>query len=146
MLFQLLLCIFMILVVFFISRWYMKNDQRRYLNIFNNYFKDKQYNILNLGCGSCCGSKQLEKMGHHVTSLDVVDLGKCCRPIIYDGLNIPFPNQSFDIVICSFVLHHTGNWSHLLKEMKRVAKYIIIIENTPEKTIDDYFIDRKSVV
>lgn len=87
--------------------------------------------ILDLGCGNCCLSK---KLGNHydITSVDVVDKSKCDKPIIYDGYTLPFDDNSFDIVIASFVLHHIKHKDFILKEMERVARNkIIIVEDTP---------------
>uniref|UniRef100_A0A6C0EAU0 Methyltransferase type 11 domain-containing protein n=1 Tax=viral metagenome TaxID=1070528 RepID=A0A6C0EAU0_9ZZZZ len=123
---------------------FKKNNINRILNIFKKNFNNKQYKILDLGCGKCCISAHLENMGHSVTSLDVVNLGSCKKPKIFDGKNIPYDDNTFDIVLCSFVLHHTNTWKKLLLEMKRVAKYVIIVENTPETDLDWWFIKQHS--
>lgn len=40
-----------------------------------------------------------------------------------DARNLPFPDKYFDVVVCSFVLHHIGKeWKKALKEMIRVLK------------------------
>ncbi|PCI98987.1 MAG: hypothetical protein COB15_04815 [Flavobacteriales bacterium] len=45
----------------------------------------------------------------------------------FDGNNIPFPNNSFDISVFSDVLHHTGDSApKLIAEAARVSKYIVI--------------------
>lgn len=46
-----------------------------------------------------------------------------------DGLRLPFPDKSFDIVHCSLVLHHLSeeNVINFLKEMARVSRFAIII-------------------
>lgn len=48
---------------------------------------------------------------------------------IYDGKKIPFPDNTFDIVISLDVLHHTKNISDNIKEMKRVSKKYLIIKD-----------------
>jgi SAM-dependent methyltransferase len=51
---------------------------------------------------------------------------------IYDGVNIPFDNDTFDIVIIHMVLHHViNNWKELLKDIYRVLKKdgVLIIED-----------------
>lgn len=133
-----LICI----IIFIIYLYYRQNKSKRVINIFKENFNDgKKYKILDLGCGACCNSTILESMGYEVTSLDVVDQSICKKPEIYDGKIIPYIDNSFDIVLCSFVLHHAPNWYDLLKEMKRVGNYIIIIENTPEISLDYWFIE-----
>lgn len=48
--------------------------------------------------------------------------------ILYNGREIPFPDETFDCVVCTYVLHHTDNPILILSEMKRVAKRLIILE------------------
>lgn len=50
--------------------------------------------------------------------------------IFYDGLHFPYPEKSFDCAIAAFVLHHSSDPLAILKEMKRVAKRIILVEET----------------
>ena len=89
--------------------------------------------VLDLGCGSCCTTARLQSQhGMKVTSLDVVDKGVCTRPLVYDGKTIPFSDSSFDLGICSFVLHHTSNQLAILKELKRTCKHVLVLEDTPE--------------
>jgi len=131
----------LILVIVVLICIYKQNKSNRVINIFKEHFNSKTYNrVLDLGCGACCNSSILESMGYQVTSLDVVNQSVCKRPELYDGKKIPYDDGSFDIVLCSFVLHHAPNWYDLLNEMKRIGKYIIIIENTPEISLDYWFI------
>jgi ubiquinone/menaquinone biosynthesis C-methylase UbiE len=58
------------------------------------------------------------------------------KPLIFDGKNIPYPDNSFDICLCLSVLHHTQNQEPLIQEMKRVAPKILIIEDIPENLFD----------
>lgn len=41
---------------------------------------------------------------------------------VADGNNLPFPDASFDFVMCNSVLHHLEDPGHLLSEMARLAK------------------------
>jgi SAM-dependent methyltransferase len=45
-----------------------------------------------------------------------------------NGLKLPFPDNSFDVVHCSLVLHHLSEEDavHFLKEMARVSRFAII--------------------
>jgi SAM-dependent methyltransferase len=42
--------------------------------------------------------------------------------IIYDGKNIPFPDNHFDSILCSEVVEHLFDLPHTLNEMHRVLK------------------------
>ena len=44
----------------------------------------------------------------------------------FDGYHIPFPDDSFDLVILAHVLEHVEHERLLLRELKRVAKYLLV--------------------
>jgi len=44
----------------------------------------------------------------------------------FDGYKIPYPDQSFDLVILAHVLEHVEHERILLRELKRVAKHLVI--------------------
>lgn len=48
---------------------------------------------------------------------------------IYDGLHLPYPDNSFDVVIALDVLHHTRHIETLLGEIARVAKSTVILKD-----------------
>lgn len=87
--------------------------------------------LLDLGCGTGAVSLMLKKKGYEVVSTDVADksLTDEIRPILYDGLRLPWPDDHFDAVLLLTVLHHTPNPEHVLREASRVGKRVIIIED-----------------
>jgi ubiquinone/menaquinone biosynthesis C-methylase UbiE len=44
----------------------------------------------------------------------------------FDGYQIPYPDDSFDLVILAHVLEHVEHERILLRELKRVAKHIVV--------------------
>ena len=90
--------------------------------------------ILDLGCGSGILAKTLkEKYNLDILGIDIKDRRIFQIPFqIYDGEKIPFPNDFFDVVLISFVLHHTEDPISILREAKRVGKRIIIFEDLSE--------------
>jgi SAM-dependent methyltransferase len=90
--------------------------------------------ILDLGCGSgIFGKKIKEKFKREIVGIDIVDKRVVDVPFkIYNGKKIPFPENYFDLVIISFVLHHTQDPISILKEARRVGKRLIIFEDLPE--------------
>ena len=100
----------------------------------------KHDRVLDLGCGDCCITKKLIKTGVNAVGVDVVDAGKCYIPKLYDGYTLHYPNDHFDVTICSYVLHHIPHWDIILKEVGRATKRVIIIlEDTPETGTDRFF-------
>ena len=98
-------------------------------------FIDKGSKILDLGCGSgIVGSKFQEFFEARITGIDIQDWRIRKIPFqIFDGSHIPFPDNSFDIVLISYVLHHAKKPEILVREAKRVSRgKIIIYEDLPE--------------
>jgi ubiquinone/menaquinone biosynthesis C-methylase UbiE len=82
------------------------------------------------GDGSIAAAIQQSKQGLVVTGIDVLVRNHTEIPVSnYDGLSIPFSNNSYDIVLFVDVLHHTDNPQRLLNEAARVAKKYVIIKD-----------------
>lgn len=97
-------------------RWALKAEIER-LGI------DKK-RVLDLGCGE----KQYQ---HFFSQADYVaiDVQSSGRPdelkladIYFDGVNIPFESDFFDVILCSQVLEHAKDPLALMKEANRVCK------------------------
>jgi SAM-dependent methyltransferase len=93
--------------------------------------------ILDLGAGRGWAAKQFALRGCRVVALDVVTdekigLGRARAlmdhadvyfdRIIGDGENLPFFNNTFDIVFCSAALHHATNLPLFIKNIGKVLK------------------------
>lgn len=67
----------------------------------------------------------------NVTAMDIVIPSKpssCVKWIQGDLRNIPFQDNSFDVVICTHAIEHIREYKVAIKELKRISrKYIIII-------------------
>jgi ubiquinone/menaquinone biosynthesis C-methylase UbiE len=87
--------------------------------------------ILDIGAGTCNITEILIKENKKVIPLDIKNLScvSSIKPLIYDGNKIPFEDDYFDTALIICVLHHTNNQEALLKEAKRVAKNVIVIED-----------------
>jgi SAM-dependent methyltransferase len=46
--------------------------------------------------------------------------------LLYDGLHIPFPDDSFDVVLLIFALHHADDPAAVLREARRVCRRHVI--------------------
>lgn len=66
----------------------------------------------------------------------------------FDGVNIPFPDQSFDAILFIDVLHHADNAAELLRQAVRVSrKHVIIKDHLCDTPLDRTilkFMDRTS--
>ena len=105
--------------------------------------------ILDIGTGVGGNAAYLHKRGSDVKSLDVKDSSYFHElpTEMYPGDIFPYEDNSFDTAIIIHVIHHAEDRLQLLREAKRVAKRVVIIEDTyrnlPEHlvigTIDSVF-------
>jgi ubiquinone/menaquinone biosynthesis C-methylase UbiE len=101
-------------------------------------FISKKSKILDLGCGSGIVANEFKKCFNVETSgVDIIDKRVVGIPFsLYDGKNLPLPDNSFDAVLISYVLHHCEDPVAVLKEAKRVArKKIILYEDAADGLI-----------
>jgi SAM-dependent methyltransferase len=82
--------------------------------------------ILEIGGGSGFQASVVASWGHRLVSIDLPE-----RPFPppylfpvedYDGVNIPAPDESFDLIFSSNVLEHVAHLPPLFAEMRRVLK------------------------
>lgn len=87
--------------------------------------------ILEIGAGSGDIIHLLKNDHFEVRGVDIQDLSlfSDIKPIVYDGKTIPFKDKSFDTILLITVLHHTKNPEAILKEARRVAKRVIVVED-----------------
>lgn len=105
-------------------------------------FIKKGSKILDLGCGSAIVAKNFQDFFQaEVIGVDIKDRRIFPIPFqIIDGSHLPFPEKSFDVVLISYVLHHSQNPIPLLKEATRVAiDKILIYEDLPENFFSKLF-------
>ncbi len=110
--------------------------------------------VLDFGCGNMYTSVELLKLvpDLKITGIDVVKDQNLDNEILKDNrlsfklLNtkeLPFPDNTFDIVVALAVMHHTDNPEYYLSELKRVIKpsgAIILIEEMYINFIDRIWI------
>ena len=85
--------------------------------------------VLDVGCGDGLISSLLQarRPDLSIQGIDVLVRPATRIPVVsFDGTHIPFPDNSFDVVLFSDVLHHTEDPTVLLREARRVANYIVI--------------------
>lgn len=86
--------------------------------------------VLDVGCGNGYFTFWFEKKCD-VTGLDfstrMLELNPCAKKIHGEAENLPFTNNSFDLVFCSNLLHHLKDPTLAVKEMARVSKKFVVI-------------------
>ncbi|MBM4259889.1 MAG: class I SAM-dependent methyltransferase [Deltaproteobacteria bacterium] len=82
--------------------------------------------ILELGAGDGSFSNLLRSKGYTVTALDISTSvwarQRVGEVLDYDGVNIPLPNGSVDVVLSSQVMVQIGNFDELQTDIRRVLK------------------------
>lgn len=88
--------------------------------------------ILDLGAGSCKLTTLLQR-SFDCRPIDIVDHNMTSIEMdLYDGIRLPYEDDSFDIVLIAFVLHHADDDAALLGEAIRVARSkLVVCEDVP---------------
>lgn len=86
----------------------------------------KNCKILDVGAGNGIQARYLENLGYNVSAIDLYSSQykpERVFPVIdYDGKKIPFPDNSFDVILSSSVLEHIKELDSFSIEMSRVLK------------------------
>jgi 2-polyprenyl-6-hydroxyphenyl methylase/3-demethylubiquinone-9 3-methyltransferase len=94
----------------------------------------EQINALEVGCGGGILSEEIAKMGFITTGIDPSEqsLNSAIKHAIDNNLkinykkgtgeNLPFQNDSFDVVLCCDVLEHVYDLPKVISEISRVLK------------------------
>ena len=113
---------------------------------------DRGMTVLDVGCGEGYVVEELLARGvREVAGVDIVDIrrnrpGEGAAPFrLYDGQTLPFPDDAFDLVMLSFVLHHVPDERkiRLVREALRVTRgKLFILEDTPTTAFDRFVSQR----
>jgi SAM-dependent methyltransferase len=88
------------------------------------FIKNKKGKVLDIGCGESPYKHLLTNFEYIGIDYSEADLfGYNNKEITkFDGINIPFENETIDNIICTEVLEHTQHPQELIDEMHRVLK------------------------
>ena len=95
--------------------------------------------LLKVGYGFGYSPSFIKLYNKDITSVDIVVNRDGINPqdvVVYDGKSLPFQDNSFDTVICTYTLHHISNPEFAFSEIARVSKKTIVIV---EETYDNLF-------
>src|SRR5215467_2048036 len=88
--------------------------------------------VLDVGCGDGLLARLImeRRTDVQISGIDTLVRERTRIPVTsFNGLQIPFPDKSFDVVMFVDVLHHATNPMLLLSEAKRVATKAILIKD-----------------
>jgi len=113
------------------SSWQRNSSQEVKDLLFRAYKYNETIRILDLGCGDGNSYDQLSKFHDRIKWVGV-DIESSYEVqgrkrsdinfIVYDGMNIPVLEDSFDIVYCCQVMEHVRSPEELVKDVYRVLK------------------------
>ncbi|MFO7675474.1 MAG: class I SAM-dependent methyltransferase [bacterium] len=90
--------------------------------------------VLDVGAGDCLLAGALRKVRRaRVTCADIADRSETDIPVtVFDGVHLPFPDRSYDVVLLSYVLHHAERGGDLLRECARTCRgRVLVVEDLP---------------
>ncbi|MCB8976451.1 MAG: class I SAM-dependent methyltransferase [Ardenticatenaceae bacterium] len=99
--------------------------------------------VLDLGCAAGWNMSRFRQYGRSSYGIDVVpervELAAYHGPVaIASGLQLPFANETFDIIYIQHVLHHIGDVTQALNEVVRCLKpggVLFLVETTEDNPI-----------
>jgi ubiquinone/menaquinone biosynthesis C-methylase UbiE len=96
--------------------------------------------VIDVGCGDGTIAMLItdQRPDVRIQGLEVAARPRCSIEYqLFDGINIPLPDDSFDVCMFVDVLHHTADPRPVLEEAARVSrKYVLIKEHLSENTLD----------
>lgn len=118
--------------------WRMLGAKYKAQNIINVCKSMKPQKVLEVGAGDGSILHFLDQYAFapEIYALEIAASGvekikerklKSVRDVqVFDGYTIPYPDDSFDLIILAHVLEHVEHERLLIRELKRVAKHLVI--------------------
>ncbi len=119
------------LAKWFHGRWVLRRRARVLSALLTNLVPAGAV-LLDVGCGDGRISHLIAQMNLTVLvrGLEVVPRPSCLIECAgFDGVSIPFPDDSVDVCLFVDVLHHTTHIAGLLSEARRVSRRFILIKD-----------------
>jgi SAM-dependent methyltransferase len=97
--------------------------RRGLLGALNEFFPHLTGNVLDVGCGRMPYRRFASASRYVGVDIDTpVTRAIGAADVFYDGRHLPFPNESFDAVLCSQVFEHVFTPNDFLAEIFRVLR------------------------
>jgi SAM-dependent methyltransferase len=114
--------------------------------------------ILDVGCGHGYIHADLCRFGFDVVGVevaeDVLPFAQAANPEAsysgYDGKNLPFEDNSFDLALTICVMHHVPpeQWPNFAEEMQRVIRpggIVVVFEHNPYNPLTRFVVSRNKI-
>lgn len=126
-----------------VGEWMLQVQEQATLRMLAPY---PNSTVLDVGGGHGQLTGPLIRSGHRVTVLGSSEECKArIQSVLDDGqiafqvgsiLNMPYPDQSFDVVISYRLLAHLIRWQEFLRELARVAKKAVIVDYPEVRSVN----------
>ena len=126
-----------------IGKWLLQVQETATLNMLKAY---PQAKVLDVGGGHGQITKALIDAGYDVTVLGsaeecknriqlYIDKGQCAFQV-GNVLDMPYPDDAFDVVISYRFLAHVTRWQQFLKELTRVASQAVMVDYPTVRSVN----------
>jgi 2-polyprenyl-3-methyl-5-hydroxy-6-metoxy-1,4-benzoquinol methylase len=126
-----------------IGSWFLKVQEKATLQMLAPY---KAARVLDVGGGHGQLTDALIQNGYRVTVLGSSDVckeqirkfidGNRCTFKVGNILDLPAPDQAFDVVISYRLLPHVNQWKRFLHELTRVARKVVLVDYPAVRSIN----------
>lgn len=107
-----------------------------------NHIPPDSHSILDLGCGDGTLANYLmsARSDLEIKGVDVFVRPNATIPVeVYDGENLPYDDNTFDVVVIADVLHHAERPEIVLAEALRVSKTCVVLkDHLNESKLDNF--------
>jgi ubiquinone/menaquinone biosynthesis C-methylase UbiE len=111
------------------KHWWFAGMRDIFFRIIGNIYKPGAgLQILDVGCGAGLNIKELEKFGRVIgidiegQALELCQQRSITKLCLGSGLDLPFKNETFDLVTAFNLVEHVQEDAFLIKELARVCK------------------------
>lgn len=130
-----------------VGQWLLGQQVEATSEAISGYFSDqKGLQVLDVGGGHGQNIDLIHRLGH---SLTIVGSDLQCTEVIQSALDqgraefkvaclkdLPFEDDSFDLVICYRILSHMASWQQLVAELARVSKRVVLVDYPARRSIN----------
>jgi ubiquinone/menaquinone biosynthesis C-methylase UbiE len=126
-----------------VGAWFLKVQEEATLRMLAPY---RGASVLEVGGGHGQLTNGLVQNGYQVTILGSSDICKMriqrfidenrCSFKVGNILDLPYPNETFDIVISYRLLPHVMQWKQFIGELTRVAREVVLVDYPSVRSIN----------